>query len=314
MGVNDTYQTVKTKAMNLRKKIMDRIFDSRFDSMLDAIDKSSEISKIIGNRINMAGSTFNAFGKPLKICYPNIVSPSLISTDDKAITPKWNGQLITRRVNNVDVTLLPVPELDVNPADILTIGKKIGKSVGYSVYIYEKLNEANMNVYDIHDWEYGYILPTSVLSMGYGRYEITGGAVVAPLPIDITSMLAGVVVDSVFREAYYRCWYGDGYYVEFYRPNVVKVMCNIFVDCNITLYDKDKPTEKLTSIYAPVIVRIFEIVNADTYSLRITNVGELKIESDILWDAYAFFGNYSPTLNRVKIGESCSIYKMSGSC
>lgn len=313
MAVGDTYQDVKSKAIGLRKKILNKIFDSRFDSMLDAIAKSGDISKTIGNAISMSSTKFSVFGSPMKIGHIAGTYPTLYSTNNYIITPKWNGDTTTVRVNNTNVDLITIPELMLEPAEIKEIGAKIGKSLGYSVYIYEDYKDGHASIYDVYDWKYGYILPTSILHVGYYRYEMTG-SVSAPVPIDITTMLASVYPDKVIKDAYYRCWNADGYYIEFNKPDVLKVMCIIFTDCNIALYPIDDPITKATTIYAPVIAVVFYISGASGFRLKITNVGELEITDDILYDTFAFFGAYSPFLNRVKIGENVEIWAMSGSC
>lgn len=313
MAVEDTYQQVKSIATELRKKILGKIFDSRFDSMLDAIAKSGDISKTIGNAISMSSTKFNVFGSPLKIGHIAGVYPALNSTDNYIITPKWYGDTTRVYVNNRGVDLITIPELVLEPAEIKEIGAKIGKSLGYSVYIYEEYKDEHASIYDIYDWKYGYILPTSILYMGYSRYEMAG-SVSAPVPVDITAMLASVYEGKVIKDAYYRCWNADGYYIEFNKPGVLRVMCYIFTDCNIALYPVDDPVSKATTIYAPVIAVVFYISGASGFRLKITNVGELELTNDIVWDSFAFFGAYSPFLNRVKIGENVEIWAMSGSC
>lgn len=316
MAIDETYGTVKTIATSLRQKILNKIFDSRFESMISAIKTSADIAKDIGENIQLSNTQFLAYGDPLKIAHISSISPNVNSVEDKIITPVWEGNTDTVTVNNQEVELISIPELELTPPELAELSANVSKVLNYTVFIVEPFNESRTSYYDVYDWSFGYILPDEISAGYYEIFIMTEGYIRAPIPVDITSLLASSLGENIL-EAYYPCWRGVYYIITFRVDDDLALGIDIYLDCNITIYDPNDGT-KLGVIYSPLIVNTwginYNILHEDS-KLRITNLADLPINVLSEGDVYAFFGAYSPVVNCVKIGTGTYILTgFSGRC
>jgi len=215
MGFYDVYNEAKALCQSMRQTLMDALVKERFIKMLDAIQKSTEITDTILTNIALTEKRFKALGKPLSIIAPSGTLNTPADSDMPQVQATWTGSTITPAESPYGRSIVEVPEItyDINTYEqaLQNAGEIFRK---YPIVLVKSLSEVDFNTEnpDFRDYSYAYYYPDAIGRSG-DPHEVTtvDTPVSIEIPLDYDALITITGIVSVTPQEIV----GETYYLQF---------------------------------------------------------------------------------------------------